>query len=305
MSATTEAGPQADQPTLSRLAGRVDTAMAALSGLDHGARAVATEVKAALETFHGEALRRIVRRLKDDPRGRELLFELVDDELVRATLGLHGILRPPLQVQAERALESVRPYLDSHGGGVSLVEITAEGVARVRLEGACNGCSMSAQTLTNAVQVALVDGVPDIAGIEVVEDTTPALISAESLSRRPAQAPAVPRADVDDGAEGPAGWIRGPGLLEVGDPGSTVVPSADGDILVVHDGGVVAAYRNSCGHLGLTLEDAEVGGGKIVCAHHGFRFDVMTGAGLTDPDAGLTAVPSRVEGVHVWLRPGR
>ena len=307
MSTTVEREGAAGQPTLTRLAGRVDAAMAALSGLDHDARAVAKEVKASLEAFHGEALRRVVRRLKDDDRGRELLMELVDDDLVRATLGLHGILRPPVHVQAERALAGVRPYLESHGGGVSLVEITDDGVARVRREGACNGCSMSAQTLTNAVQVALVEGVPEIGGIEVVTEQAVNLISPESLTRRPQPSgPATsdgPGAPVRE-AGSEAGWVRGPGLLEIGDPGATIARTDLGEILVVQDGGVVAAYRNQCGHLGLSLEDADVGAGKVICAHHGYRFDVATGAGLTEPGSALSPIPSRVEGVHVWLRPG-
>ncbi|TVR36244.1 MAG: hypothetical protein EA388_04520 [Nitriliruptor sp.] len=303
-----------DTSPVELLAGRVDRAVSAAMQLDQTARDIAIEVKDATEAFHREALVTIVQRLKADPRGKELLFELVDDEGVYGLLTLHGIVRTPPLVRAEQALASVRPYLESHGGDVELVDID-DGVAKVRLLGSCNGCSMSSQTLTNAVQTALVDNVPEIAGIEVVPtEAEPALIAPESLFRRPDSdavtngAPtstqgATAAAEHDPAASGRDGWVRGPALLELPDPG-LVRTDIDGDsFIVVHDGGVITAFRNECGHLGLELDDAEVGRGRVVCDHHGFQFDVMTGAGLTDPDAGLDPIPSRVEGVHVWLRP--
>jgi Fe-S cluster biogenesis protein NfuA/nitrite reductase/ring-hydroxylating ferredoxin subunit len=313
MSATTT-----DATPVELLAGRVDRAVAAARQLDDAARDVALEVKDATEAFHREALVTIVQHLKADPRGKELLFELVDDEAVYGLLTLHGIVRTPPLLRAQQALASVRPYLESHGGDVELVDID-DGVAKVRLLGSCNGCSMSSQTLTNAVQTALVDNVPEIAGIEVVPtEPEPALIPPESLFRRPggdaatngvngtspgavASAPAA--AQHDPMATGRDGWVRGPALLELPDPGLVRADIDGNSFIVVRDGGVITAFRNECGHLGLELDDAEVGRGRVVCEHHGFQFDVMTGAGLTDPGAGLDPIPSRVEGVHVWLRP--
>ncbi len=304
------------------LAARVDRAVSAAMQLDDAARDIAIEVKDATEAFHREALVTIVQHLKADPRGKELLFELVDDEGVYGLLTLHGIVRTPPLVRAEQALAAVRPYLESHGGDVELVDID-NGVAKVRLLGSCNGCSMSSQTLTNAVQTALVDNVPEIAGIEVVPtEPEPTLIAPESLFRRPdgdlatngapgsthettpaTTAAAAAASHHDPSASGHDGWVRGPALLELPDPGLVRTDLDGGSFIVVHDGGVITAFRNECGHLGLELDDAEVGRGRVVCDHHGFQFDVMTGAGLTDPDAGLDPIPSRVEGVHVWLRP--
>ena len=285
------------------LAGRVDRAIAAAQALDSDASQAATEVKEATEAFHREVLMTIVQRLKEDPRGKELLFELVDDETVYSALVLHNIVRTPPMVRALEALATVRPYLESHGGDVELQGIDG-GVAKVKLLGSCNGCSMSSQTLTNAVQTALVEHVPEIQGIEVVpDDPTPSLISADSLSRRPATTEDQPAESepVSDGER--SGWVRGPSLLEIGDPGLARFDAGGSSFAVVQDGGVIAVFRNECGHLGLELDGADVGGGRVVCDHHGFQFDVMTGAGMTDPASNLTPVPSRVEGIHVWLRP--
>ncbi|HWL45665.1 MAG TPA: Rieske (2Fe-2S) protein [Ilumatobacter sp.] len=77
------------------LARRVDEARAELARLDPGDRALADEAIAAVETFHKPALVAFVRRLRDDPRGKELLFELVDDPHVRAVLALHGVIKAP------------------------------------------------------------------------------------------------------------------------------------------------------------------------------------------------------------------
>ncbi len=72
---------------------------------------------------------------------------------------MHGIVRADSLTLAQRALEDVRPYLDSHGGGVELVGVEPP-VARVRLSGACSGCSQSATTLREVVERALAAGVP-------------------------------------------------------------------------------------------------------------------------------------------------
>ncbi|MDW8215773.1 MAG: hypothetical protein RMJ55_19660, partial [Roseiflexaceae bacterium] len=66
---------------LERLALRIDQAAAAVNKLDDQARERALELQRAVEAFHKEALTLVVRRLKDDPRGKELLFEMVDDPL--------------------------------------------------------------------------------------------------------------------------------------------------------------------------------------------------------------------------------
>ena len=64
------------------------------------------------------------------------------------------------------ALETVKPTLAQHGGGVEFLGID-EGVVRLRLEGNCNGCPSSSQTLRNLVETALDEVAPDRAGLEV------------------------------------------------------------------------------------------------------------------------------------------
>ena len=132
---TTPAAQPAAAPSFEEMARRVDDAVAALQSLEPAARAVAEELRAALESIHRAGLVTIVRRMRADDAARAVLFELVDDEVVHLLLSLHGIVRPDPATQAARVLDSVRPQLHSHGGDVTLARVE-DGVAYVRLQGA-------------------------------------------------------------------------------------------------------------------------------------------------------------------------
>src|SRR3954447_2544875 len=71
---------------------------------------------------------------------------LLEDGIVASLLLIHGLYPVPLEERVMQALDSMRPFLASHGGNVELVSVE-EGVARLRLEGSCNGCPSSAATL--------------------------------------------------------------------------------------------------------------------------------------------------------------
>jgi len=73
-----------------------------------------------------------------------------------------------LETRVEQTLDEIRPYLMSHGGDVTLLEVTPEGVARLQLIGACGGCPMSAMTLKFGIERLLEDRVPELAGVEAV-----------------------------------------------------------------------------------------------------------------------------------------
>ena len=60
----------------------------------------------------------------------------------------------------------VRPMLQRDGGDVELVEVTEEGVVRVRLTGACSGCPFSAMTLAVGVEQTLKERIPEVVRVE-------------------------------------------------------------------------------------------------------------------------------------------
>jgi Fe-S cluster biogenesis protein NfuA len=71
--------------------------------------------------------------------------------------------------RVKSALERVRPYLQSDGGDISLVEITPDNVVKVKLSGACHGCPYSMMTLKAGVEQALIKEVPEIKEVVSVD----------------------------------------------------------------------------------------------------------------------------------------
>jgi Fe-S cluster biogenesis protein NfuA len=68
-----------------------------------------------------------------------------------------------LREKVEEALEGIRPALQADGGNVSLVDIDEEnGIAKVRLEGACAGCPSAQITLAMGIERAIKERVPEI-----------------------------------------------------------------------------------------------------------------------------------------------
>ncbi len=67
------------------------------------------------------------------------------------------------------ALNDIRPQLQGDGGDVELVEITEDGVVKVKLTGACHGCPMSRITLKNGIERYLKGKVPEIKSVESVD----------------------------------------------------------------------------------------------------------------------------------------
>jgi Fe-S cluster biogenesis protein NfuA len=61
-----------------------------------------------------------------------------------------------------KALDRVRPYLQSDGGDIDLVDISDDMIVKVKLTGACHGCPYSMQTLKAGVEQAIIKEVPEI-----------------------------------------------------------------------------------------------------------------------------------------------
>ena len=67
-----------------------------------------------------------------------------------------------LKMNVEKALEEIRPFLQSDGGDISLVSIDNENSVKVRLEGACVGCSVNQMTLKSGVEMTIKKYAPQI-----------------------------------------------------------------------------------------------------------------------------------------------
>ena len=74
-----------------------------------------------------------------------------------------------MKEKVKEVLEKIKPSLQSHGGDVELVEVTDDGVVKVRLTGACGGCPMSQMTLSLGIEKTLKEEIPGVKKVEAVK----------------------------------------------------------------------------------------------------------------------------------------
>lgn len=279
--------------SLDQLAERVDKAIAEVQTLEPDVRAKAMSLKSAIEEFHKTGLTHIVRKLKEDPNGKQLLFDLVDEPTVYALLSMHGLIRADVRTRVARVIEMVRPYMQSHGGDVQLVDVRDQSVF-VRLSGNCNGCSMSSVTLRNTVEEALREHVPEIESVEVV----PSEPEGAGLVQLGGAAAASP-------ADGDHGWLEGPTLEDVGAARLFAFECGKHNVLLVKTEQGHRAYRNACAHQGLPLDGGMLDDatGTLTCPWHGFQFDAESGECFSAPQCQLEPFPLRVIDDRIWIRP--
>lgn len=130
-------------------------------------REAAREVVSDLLELHGEGLARLVGLIRESgPEGDGILARAAAEPALAGLLLLHGIHPQSLEERIGQALESVRPYMQSHGGDVELLGIR-DGVVRLRLHGNCDGCQASFITMKLNVERAINEAAPEIAGLEV------------------------------------------------------------------------------------------------------------------------------------------
>jgi len=117
--------------------------------------------------LYGAGLERILGVLADagEP-ALPIRDALLDDGIVASLLLIHGLYPVPLEERVIQALDSMRPYMATHGGTVELLSVE-DGVARLRLGGSCKGCPSSAATLEFAIKEAIDIAAPDLLGLEV------------------------------------------------------------------------------------------------------------------------------------------
>jgi Fe-S cluster biogenesis protein NfuA len=142
------------------------------------------EVLRLVTELYGAGLARVVELLQVE--APELLTVLVDDELLGSLMVVHDLHPDDLGTRVAAALDSVRPFLQGHGGDVQLLEIdAAAGAVHLRLLGSCDGCPSSAVTLRMEVERAIADAAPEIVTIDVEEPTAPGVTSPVELGRKP------------------------------------------------------------------------------------------------------------------------
>lgn len=260
------------------------------------ARERAEELVRLVTDLYGAGLEQVMEILYDTGRLDDtLLRRLAEDDLVSGLLLVHGLHPYGVEQRVEEALESVRPYLGSHGGDVELVEVSDDGRVRLRLLGSCDGCPSSSVTLKLAVEGAIEAAAPEIETIEVEEaskEAGPALIPVGSLMSHLHEEPR--------GGE----WHEAPDLssLDAGqvatiDVGSTAV-------LACRIGSDLFAFVDRCARCENRLDGAVLarrlggatGDALLRCPSCGVHYDVRgAGACVDVPELHLEPLPLLVE----------
>lgn len=219
----------------------------------------------------------------------EVLAALAADDLVASLLLVHGLHPYDVVQRVEQALESVRPYLGSHGGDVELLEVSDQGTVRLRLLGSCDGCPSSSVTLKLAVEGAITAVAPEITGIEV-ED--PELSGDETL---------IPVSSLRSRLEETtSSWERLPDLASLAAGAVTTVEVGGTRVLVCRLGPELFAYADRCSRCEESLDGAAlsrrlgaaVGEAVLRCPACRAHYDVRrAGACLDDESLHLIPVP--------------
>ena len=244
-------------------------------------RAVA-ELGALVETLEREGDERALHLLElIDAIHRPALERLVagdaESEVTRAVLAMYGLVEVDPRVLAEEGLDRVRPYIESHGGQVELLNVES-GIVHVRLSGACHGCAASAMTLKRGIEEALRESYPAMR--EVV---------AHEPAGQPSGAQLIQLEGIED--------LRRPRFADVGDAvpqaGEMSATEVEGiGILLINLDGEIYSVRNACPVDGRPLDGGRLTrDGVVVCPWHNCAYDARSGARSDGDGDGLVVVP--------------
>ncbi len=277
-------------------AARIESLLEASAAGGPAAHARAEDLVSALSTLYGSGLQRLLEILDETGAlAPAVVDSIAGDELVSGLLLVHDLHPYDVTARVRRALDSVRPYLGTHGGDVELVGIDADGVATLRLLGSCDGCPSSSVTLELAVDGAVRAAAPELTGIEVQagppEPSAGSLISLDSLRTRIDRPP-------EQQVQGT--WVALPELADL-TPGEVGGFEVDGvPLCACRIGTDLFCFRDRCGHCGQGLAGAVVerqlgaapGTAVLRCGRCRAHFDVRrAGAGLDDPEEHLEPLP--------------
>lgn len=258
------------------------------------------DVVSLVTELYGGGLARI---LELTPEEHDLRRQMAEDDLVGSLLVLHNLHPLGLEDRVRQAIDSVRPYLGSHGGDVEVLSIDGDqGVVELRMLGSCDGCASSSVTLELAVQRAIEEGAPEITRIDVaggtealthdapVEAQSSSISTPVTLGRKPAATPAMAP-------------IYGLRALAPGRVGPLEI---DGTKLIVcRVGAQLYAYRSACPGCSSPLDGAAVEGPVLRCSVCNAAFDLpRAGRSLDGVNTHLDPLPLIEEGGEVRISVG-
>ncbi len=278
---------------LDRLARTITSLETIVAGWDEGHVLTVHALKSAIEELNKEALKRLIRALKDDPASMAKMREALSDQVVYGVLRFHGLVKESLQARLQAAFDEVRPLMHSHGGDIELVALKLPDTVEIRLIGSCHGCPASSQTLSEGVEKAVRAHCPEIIHINQVSKGPP-----ESQKREGSTVHFISPFAL----HAQSGWIDAAALDEIPEGGITERKIKERSVLLSKHGSRLSCFDNRCAHLGMPLEMGEVHEGVITCSYHGFQYLLESGECLTAPEVQLKVHAVRAVGNRVQVR---
>jgi Fe-S cluster biogenesis protein NfuA/nitrite reductase/ring-hydroxylating ferredoxin subunit len=254
----------------------------------------ALELLALMDAIHRPALELLLSGNPDHP-------------IATAVLAMYELVPLDEHTQVEEALDEIRPYIESHGGGLDLLEVDG-GTVHVRLSGSCHGCAASAMTLRRGVESKLRERIPwftEIVAHEPEEepDDDGVLLQLPMVQVGPSQ----PRSPTS-GEPVQIDQLKRPVFVDVGEiddlaPGDMKAVAVDGmDILVLNVDGEPYAFHNVCALDGRSpLDGGRLTGSVLVCPWHNCAYDARSGKRADDepgqPPLAVVPIAVSSEGV--------
>ena len=219
--------------------------------------------------FYGKGLKRILKIISDgnSTAAKDIYNDLIEDSFINGLLLIHDLHPLDLKTRLFKALDKVKPYMDSHGGSIELVSLE-DGVARLKLVGNCNGCPSSSSTLELGIREAIEELCPDLASLKV-----------EGVTASPKR----------EHPGGESGWriISGPAKLK---DGTMMAVETEGiPVIVCRVSGQLYAYRNYCPACERPFTNGTIHEDLLTC-RLGHSYDVRH-AGLCTGDAAIHLDP--------------
>lgn len=149
---------------LSRLLDRLEELLAQAEAFEPHVREQVFELLDGVDALHRLGITRLAAVLGDEGVERVRRADPAADWLLSA----YGVGVNDVEA-ASAALDTIRPYIHEHGGEVEVLGVE-NGVVRVKLTGACSGCTASSVTLREGVEEALRNGLPGFVATDVAPD---------------------------------------------------------------------------------------------------------------------------------------
>ena len=229
-----------------------------------------------------------------------------DHPVATAVLAMYELVPLDERTQIEEALDEVRPYIESHGGALELLDVEG-GVVHVRMSGACEGCAASAMTLRRGIETKLRELIPWFQEI-VAHEPEEAVPEGATLLPMVQVDPRAPATAVLGGDLLQIAQLKRPVFVDVGAfadlaPGAMKVSQVDdNEILVLNVDGEPYAFRNVCPVDGRNpLDGGRLTGTVLVCPWHNCAYDARSGKRVDDEvgQQPLAVVPIAISGEGV------